>query len=126
MNKNLNVQMLGRNKQDSDDLFDDRAGYEDESGIHFAEGLTVDERLQATTLYRLFNELWGVCIVVGDPGTGKDLFGNYIAYKIKRYFPWKRILRDEKPRKLFGSYAGLFNEEVLKNDLMLMLSLIHI
>lgn len=107
---------LGKTKIDSD-LFDSTAGYEDETGIRFASGLSDEERKQATMLYRLFNELWGVCIIVGDPGTGKDLFGNYLAYKIKRYFPWKRILRDEKPRELFGEYAGLFNESVLAEDL---------
>ena len=101
-------------------LFDESKGYEDETGVRFAVGLTPDERHQATILYRLFNELWGVCLVVGDPGTGKDLFGNYIAYQIKRFFPWKRILRDEKPRRLFGEYAGLFNEEVLREDLLRM------
>ena len=99
------------------DLFDEGAGYDDETGVRFASGLTLEERHQAAILYRLFNELWGVCIVVGDPGTGKDLFSNYIAYKIKQYFPWKRILRDEKPRQLFGEYAGLFNEAVLADDL---------
>lgn len=99
------------------ELFDETKGYDDEKGIRFASGLTPDERRQATILYRLFNELWGVCLVVGDPGAGKDLFGNYIAYQIKRFFPWKRILRDEKPRRLFGEYAGLFNEAVLFEDL---------
>lgn len=100
-----------------DELFDETAGYDDETGVRFAEGLTPEERHQATVLYHLFNELWGVCLVVGDPGTGKDVFGNYISYRIKRYFPWKRILRDEKPRRLFGEYAGLFNEVVLREDL---------
>jgi len=109
--------MLERNKSLDPDLFDESSGYDDETGVRFAEGLTAEERHQATTLYRLFNELWGVCLVVGDPGTGKDLFGNYIAYKIKRFFPWKRIMRDEKPRRLFGEYAGLFNEQVLCDDL---------
>jgi len=74
-------------------------------------------------LYRLFNELWGLCIVVGDPGTGKDLFGNYISYLLKTYFPWKRVLRDEKPRALYGEYAGLFNETVLVEQLALMRAL---
>jgi len=104
----------------NDDLFDETRGYDDETGVRLAPSLTATERLQATQLYHLFNELWGVCIVVGDPGTGKDLFSNYIAYKIKEYFPWKRILRDEKPRRLFGEYAGLFNESVLRTDLMKM------
>ncbi len=101
----------------SDDLFDDAAGYDDETGVRFAGGLSLDEKRQAVVLYNLFNELWGVCIVVGDPGTGKDTFGNYLSYTVKRYFPWKRVLRDERPRRLFGEYAGLFNEEVLSEEL---------
>lgn len=55
--------------------------------------------------------------MAGDPGSGKDTYGNYITNRMKVYFPWKRFLRDEKPRPLFGSYAGLFNEEVLHEDL---------
>lgn len=106
-----------RNLRGGDELFDNSMGYDDETGVRLASNLTSEERFQATQLYRLFNELWGVCIVTGDPGTGKDLFGNYLAWKIKRYFPWKRILRDEKPRKLFGAYAGLFNESVIRSDL---------
>jgi hypothetical protein len=99
------------------DLFDNTVGYDDETGVKVANGLTSEETKQAILLYHLFNELWGLCIVVGDPGTGKDTFGNWLAWKIKRYFPWKRIMRDEKPRELFGPYAGLFNEDVLVADL---------
>ena len=106
-----------RNKADNDELFDESLGYDDETGVKVAAGLSPEDRQRAITLYRLFNELWGLCIVVGDVGTGKDLFGNYLSYTIKRYFPWKRILRDERPRKLFGAYAGLFNEAVLQTDL---------
>ena len=102
------------------ELFDTTIGYDDEIGVQLAEGLTAEEVEQAIKLYRLFNELWGVCIVLGKPGTGKDLFGNIIAYKLKKYFPWKRILRDEKPRMLFGEYAGLFNDKVLSTDLLRM------
>jgi len=109
--------LIGRNRASEADLFDDTAGYDDETGVQVADGLTDEERKQAVVLYHLFNELWGVCVVIGDPGTGKDLFGNVIAHKIKRYFPWKRILRDERPRRLFGAYAGLFNEQVLSEDL---------
>ncbi len=116
--------MLGRertaNLKCDDDLFDNSEGYDDETGVKLAPNLTAAEQKQAVQLYRLFNELWGVILVTGDPGTGKDLFGNYLAWKIKRYFPWKRILRDEKPRKLFGAYAGLFNEAVLVKDLAAM------
>lgn len=111
---------VDRNLQDGPELFDESAGYEDETGIKFALGLTALDRRRATLLYRLFNELWGVCIVRGAPGSGKDLFGNYLSYMIKKFFPWKRILRDERPRKLYGPYAGLFNEDVLRNDLRTM------
>jgi hypothetical protein len=68
-------------------------------------------------LYNLFNGLWGINIVAGDPGSGKDTYGNYITNRMKVYFPWKRVLRDERPRPLYGEYAGLFNEEVLHEDL---------
>jgi len=100
-----------------EDLFDESAGYEDNSGVRLSAGLSEQERRQATLIYRLFNELWGLCIVRGDPGAGKDTFLNWFLYTIKRFFPNKRILRDEKPRKRFGPYAGLFNEERIKDDL---------
>jgi len=108
---------LGTKTNMDDELYDKTTGYDDETGIKFAKGLTQDERKQATILYRLFNELWGVCIVVGDPGTGKDLFGNYLSYKLKKFFPHKRVLRDEKPRRLYGEYAGIFNDQVIQDDL---------
>ena len=102
---------------DTVELFDESAGYEDEANVKLAVGLTPDEVKQATVLYHVFNELWGVCLIVGDPGTGKDLFGNYLSFTLKRFFPWKRVLRDEKPRRLFGKYAGLFDENTLAEDL---------
>lgn len=102
------------------ELYDESAGYEDDLGIRLASGLTEQERRHAGLLYRLFNELWGLCIVVGEPGAGKDVFINYMGYTLKRYFPRKRTLRDEKPRRMFGQYAGLFNREVLSSDLRIM------
>jgi len=104
------------------DLFDESAGYEDDTGIKLAKGLSEQERRQATLLYRLFGELWGLCIIRGDPGAGKDTFLNWFLFICKRFFPEKRILRDEKPRRLFGPYAGLFNEEQLHDDLQQMRS----
>ena len=56
---------MDRNLQDSPELFDESAGYDDETGIRFAPGLTALDRRRATLLYRLFNELWGLCIVKG-------------------------------------------------------------
>jgi hypothetical protein len=104
------------------ELFDESQGYDDEAGIRFAPDLSPLDRRRATLLYRLFTPprevtgLWGLCVVYGAPGTGKDLFGNYLTINIKRYFPWKRILRDEPPRDLYGPYGGLFNEQALHDD----------
>ena len=55
--------------------------------------------------------------VRGRQESGKDLLGNYLLWKLKRFFPRKRILRDEKPRSIFGAYDGLFNEQVIHDDL---------
>jgi len=109
--------MISTKIRTTEELFDETAGYEDEISVRLADGLTPEDIKKATVLYNLFNELWGLCLIVGDPGAGKDLFGNYLSFTLKRYFPWKRILRDEKPRKLYGEYAGLFNESVLAEDL---------
>lgn len=110
------------------ELYDESVGYDDESGIKFAPDLSLMDRRRATLLYRLFTPprevsgLWGLCVVYGAPGTGKDTFGNYLSHTIKRYFPWKRILRDEPPRDLYGPYGGLFNEQVLHDDFATMRS----
>lgn len=100
-----------------DELYDETPGYENESNLILAPGLSAVDMKQATILYRLFNELWGLCIIRGDPGTGKDTFLNWLLYTIKRYFPNKRIIRDEKPRKLFGAYDSLFNEATIQENL---------
>ena len=102
---------------DINDMFDESAGYEDDTGVKTAKELSERDRKQANLIYHLFNELWGLCVVRGDPGAGKDTFLNWFLYTCKRFFPNKKILRDEKPRRLFGPYAGLFNEEQLKEDL---------
>ena len=101
----------------TEDLFDTTPGYDEEIGVKLPSTLSPEDAYKARQLYNLFNGLWGVAIVAGDPGSGKDTFGNYITNRMKVYFPWKRILRDERPRPLYGSYAGLFNEEVLHEDL---------
>lgn len=112
-------------KPKNEDLFDHTIGYEEETAVRLAPGLSIEEERQARQLYSLFNGLWGLCLIFGDPGTGKDLFGNIIDLKCKMFFPWKQILRDEKPRELFGSYTGLFNETVLASELDNMREVAH-
>jgi hypothetical protein len=101
-----------------DDLFDMSSdGYGNSRGLQLSPSLSALERRQASQLYHMFNELWGLCIVCGPPGAGKDTFLNWFLYTCKKFFPQKRILRDEKPYPLFGKYAGLFNEARIKADL---------
>ena len=106
-----------RTKPTTNDLFDTTPGYDEEIGVKLPSGLSPEDAYRARQLYNLFNGLWGINIVVGDPGSGKDTFGHYITNRMKTYFPWKRVLKDERPRLLYGEYAGLFNEEVLHEDL---------
>lgn len=98
-------------------LYDDSLGYEDDTGIKVRPGLSEKDRKKAVVLYRLFNNLCGLVAVKGDVGAGKDTFLNWLLHTIRRYYPDKKILRDEKPRSLFGPYDGLFNEELLVSDL---------
>ncbi len=100
-----------------EDLFAVSSGYDDAVGVRLAIGLTEQETERAKSLYKLFNGLWGLCLVVGDPGAGKDVFGNYVSHTIHRYFPSKPLLRDERPLELHGEYAGLFDEDVLREDI---------
>lgn len=57
----------------------------------------------------------GFILVTGLPRQGKGTFSNPFAWKIKRYFG-KRVLRDDHPKALFGSYT-LFNEDTLIEDI---------
>ncbi len=111
------IQTPGRTNIEADDLYDDTLGYDDETGVRFGPNLTELERKQGTELYRFFLGLWGLCIAKGEPGVGKDAFFNYLQFKLKKIFPWKRIVRDEKPRRAFGPYDGLFDDTVLANDI---------
>jgi len=108
--------------ENSSDMFVNRGGYESETGIHLATNLTENERELAARIYGVFNGLMGLAIVQGDPGSGKDLFSNWLTHRIKTFFPWKRIVRDEKPRQLYGKY-DLFNDKVLAQDLARMKAL---
>jgi len=104
-------------KAKRDSLFDETPGYEEDVGVRLTKGLNEQEKQQASMLYRLFTGLWGLVIIRGMPGQGKDTFLNWLLYNIKRFFPDKRIWRDEMPRELFGKYAGLFNRETLAGEL---------
>ena len=84
-------------------------------------GLTESEIEEAHDIVRWlqgsgsFYGIAGLMLVTGMPRQGKGTFGNVLAYKIKKYFSGKRILRDDHPKSLFGSYT-LFNEDTVIDD----------
>lgn len=57
----------------------------------------------------------GTMLVSGLPRQGKGLFGNVFAWKIKRYFRFKKVLRDDHPTELFGPYI-FFSEDTVLQD----------
>lgn len=103
------------------DLFDYSAGYDSEPDVKINDKLSSWIIEEGIKYYNLFSTpptgLCGVTVLSGNVGNGKDLTGNYLSWVINNVFPNKRLLRDEKPRELFGLYDGLFNEEVLHEDL---------
>lgn len=94
-------------------LYDDAPDLSETSQLELKDGLIDWEIEDASRIAPLTK---GVMIVTGAPRSGKDLFGNWLSWKIKRYFKDKRILRDERPRRLFGSYIP-FNPLMLQQDL---------
>jgi hypothetical protein len=107
------------------DLFDYSGGYESQPDIEIADNVSDWIRAEAIRFYNLFtippnNKLCGLAVGSGDVGQGKDLLFNYIDWVCNKAFTNKKILRDEKPRDIFGIYDGLFNPEVLDDTLVKM------
>jgi len=74
--------------------------------------LTPDELEDAERQIKLSR---GLAVILGMPGQGKGLFGNMKAFKNKDYFTDRKVLRDDRPRRLFGMYEP-FTEETLLED----------
>ena len=96
-----------------DSLYDDTPTIEDIYKYELNDGLTDAEIEEAI---RIAPFIRGVMIVTGLPGSGKDLFANWLAWKIKRYFRNRHVLRDERPRRLFGPYEP-FDEKTVAEEL---------
>ncbi|KKN41648.1 hypothetical protein LCGC14_0721230 [marine sediment metagenome] len=94
------------------DLFDDTLEPDEIYETRLNPGLSDAEVKEALRLYPFSR---GVMIVTGMPGAGKDLYGNVLSWKLKRYFRDKKVLRDERPRRLYGWYEP-FDETVLMEE----------
>ncbi len=85
-------------------LFNDSPEPDELYGFELQDDLTEEEIEEALEIADKRRFLRGTMIVTGGIGSGKDLFGNVLSYKIKRYFKNRTVLRDEKARKLYGYY----------------------
>lgn len=94
-----------------DDSLFDGEGNAEVPTLELNPNLAPWEIEQAKSLRRMTR---GVMLITGMPGSGKGLLANVIAWKLKHYFGF-RILRDDRPRKLFGNYTP-FNEDTLLSD----------
>lgn len=103
-------------------LYDDSPDLEERGLVELVEGLTEEEMQEALTIIAPLSK--GVMIVTGAPRSGKDLFGNTFAWKMKTYLKGRKVLRDEIPREAFGEYT-LFNPTTLGEELMEMEELLE-
>ncbi len=100
--------------QDDDELFDDTPeSYSPPQLNPELDDWEIEEALKIISLLGKGKQLYSLILATGDVGSGKDLFCNTYAWKIKRYF-MRTAFRDEKPRELFGWYKP-FNEFYLLN-----------
>lgn len=94
---------------------------EEEEGLYNVElnpSLTEQEIDEALKLYKLSR---GIMIVTGMPGSGKDLWGNVLTWKLRRFFKGKKVFRDEKPRKIFGYYEP-FDDTTIMHEFVQLIS----
>jgi hypothetical protein len=82
------------------DLYDDtpEAGQDGLYGLELNDGLTYEEILKAPE-YALMTR--GHMLVTGQPGSGKGVFGDMIAWTVRRLFANKKALLDYKPKPAF-------------------------
>ena len=118
----LEVEQITRDMGFSHDQLYDRSLESDELyEPQFNDWLTPEQLERA---YRLVKYSRGVMLVTGDPGSGKDLFANYLSFWLKTLFKGKKVLRDDRPREAFGPYIP-FTEGVIMNELITQQALIR-
>lgn len=99
-------------RSDTGELYDDR----------LRPNLSEEEIEDAMNLRRFIR---GLMVVTGDPGSGKGLLSNMLAWKIKHYFTGRKALLDYKPRPPFGPYLP-FDDKFLHEELAKMAELSNV
>lgn len=98
-----------------DTLFDKYESYAGGNSPEIREGLSDEDVEAALHWLELIPDLIGVCLVIGEEGSGKTLLTHALAYDAKYLFN-KLIVLDRPPRSLFGEYIP-FSTEFLKENL---------
>jgi hypothetical protein len=99
--------------EELEELFDLTPPPEEEEAPALNDDLTISE-MEEVALYAQLR--YGVMLVTGEPGAGKDTFMHFLLWKLKTLFKGYGVMLDRKPRILFGSYIP-FNMDVLQDEL---------
>lgn len=100
-------------EQLSDNLYDEAGAKDNLYDSPLNAGLEDWEIAEAEKLETLSR---GLMLVTGKPGGGKGLFGNTLAWKLRRYYKNRRVLLDYRPRKAFDMFAPEDNKYFLFNS----------
>ncbi len=96
-------------------LFDQYETYAGGSSPDIREGLPDDDVEAALQWLTVLPDLIGICLIIGEEGSGKSLLAHALAYDAKYLFGKLAVL-DRPPRKLFGRYIPM-SVDFLKEQL---------
>ena len=97
-------------------LFDKYETYAGGSSPIIRDDLPDEDVDAAMKWLTIIPDMIGVCLVIGEEGSGKTMFAHALGYDAKYLFTNKRAILDRPPRPLFGRYIP-FSTEFLKEEL---------
>lgn len=107
------MDIKSKSAEELEELYDFSPPPGDNEAPPLNDGLN-DSEIEEAALYSQLR--YGVILVTGEPGAGKDTFMHFLLWKLKTLFKGYKVMLDRKPRILFGSYIP-FNMEILENEL---------
>lgn len=98
-----------------EDLFDEYDSYSGGSTPPINPKLPDDDIEAAFQWLTVIPDLIGICLVIGEEGSGKTMLAHVLGYDSKYLFN-KLVVLDRSPRPLFGRYVP-FSTEFLQEQL---------